>query len=268
MEEALQKKLRAIELGKRQRFGNVSVFPLFSEAKPPSRHLVLREAMDQGLITEYRGGLAHLAMFPGNGRVQPGTAAYRGIRDVRTIEEQLYTMPFPLSYWVVPGKVCAGEYPGHTDVVAMEGKLTGLVDCGIRHVVNLMEPAEPDHDGRPFADYREMLQALGMRAGESITVSLFPIRDESVPTHGLMKSILDDIDQSLFRDRPVYVHCWGGEGRTGTVVGCFLARHGIAEGMHALAMIAQLRESSPKAHEPSPETAEQKRMVLSWKEGE
>lgn len=116
---------------------------------------------------------------------------------MRTIGEDLYTKPFPRSYWVVPGKVCAGAYPGDPDEKAMEGKLKGLIDCGIRHVVNLMEPTELDHDGRPFEDYREMLKVLGMRTGARMTVSSFPIRDVSVPSRGLMKSILDDIDHSL-----------------------------------------------------------------------
>ena len=32
-------------------------------------------------------------------------------------------------------------------------KLQGLLDCGIRCVINLMEPDERDHDGLPFLDY-------------------------------------------------------------------------------------------------------------------
>ena len=36
---------------------------------------------------------------------------------------------------------------------------------------------------------------------------------------------------------PVYVHCWGGIGRTGTVVGCWLVRHGMT-GDEALAEFA------------------------------
>jgi protein-tyrosine phosphatase len=36
----------------------------------------------------------------------------------------------------------------------------------------------------------------------------------------LMTTILDAIDESMTAGKPVYVHCWGGMGRTGTVIGC------------------------------------------------
>ena len=39
--------------------------------------------------------------------------------------------------------------------------------------------------------------------------------------------ILDAIDKALEDGKNVYVHCWGGIGRTGTVVGCWLVRHGM-----------------------------------------
>ncbi len=177
-------------------------------------------------------------------------------------------IPFPRSYWVIPGKVCAGAYPGDPDEEAMEAKLKGLIDCGIRHIVNLMEPAELDHKGRPFTDYVDRLKSLGNRRGARMTSCRFSIRDVSVPSRKQMREILDEIDESLYEDRPVFIHCWGGKGRTGTVVGCFLARHGIAYGKHALAMISQLRSSDPISHEPSPETSGQREMVISWRVGE
>lgn len=187
---------------------------------------------------------------------------------MRIIEEDLYTKPFPRSYWVVPGKVCAGAYPGDPDEKVMESKLKGLIDCGIRHVINLMETTELDHEGRLFVDYIDMLMTLGNRRGAKMTSYRSPIRDVSIPSREQMKSILDEIDDSLSKDRPVFIHCWGGKVRTGTVVGCFLARHRIAEGKHALAMISQLRKSDPRYHEQSPETYEQREMVISWKEDE
>lgn len=184
------------------------------------------------------------------------------------MEEERIGTPFSRSYWVVRGKVCAGAYPGDPDEEAMEEKLKGLIHCGIRHVVNLMEPDELDHEGRPFADYADRLKSLGNRRGARMTCRRFAIRDVSVPSRKQMKEILDEIDKSLHEDRPVFIHCWGGKGRTGTVVGCFLVRHGIADGKHALAMISQLRTGDPKSHEPSPETSEQREMVITWRAGE
>jgi protein-tyrosine phosphatase len=34
-----------------------------------------------------------------------------------------------------------------------------------------------------------------------------------------MVRILNQIDMCIKYDKPVYVHCWGGKGRTGTVIG-------------------------------------------------
>src|SRR3712207_6971239 len=41
-----------------------------------------------------------------------------------------------------------------------------------------------------------------------------------------------------------YVHCWGGIGRTGTVVGCYLVEHGM-DGEQAIAAIAEWRAGTP-----------------------
>ena len=40
-----------------------------------------------------------------------------------------------------------------------------------------------------------------------------------------MLAVLDAIDIALCEGHGVYIHCWGGVGRTGTVVGCWLKRH-------------------------------------------
>ena len=60
----------------------------------------------------------------------------------------------------------------------------------------------------------------------------------------------------------------GGIGRTGTVVGCYLARHGYASGQKVLELIKSLRKYTEDHTQPSPETWEQIDMVLSWVEKE
>ena len=82
-----------------------------------------------------------------------------------------------------------------------------------------------------------------------------------------MMSILDAIDNALSRGGTVYVHCWGGVGRTGTVIGCWLVRHGLS-GEEALEQIAEWWKGVEKSHRApsSPETSGQRGYVMEWKE--
>ena len=73
-----------------------------------------------------------------------------------------------------------------------------------------------------------------------------------------MTTILDALDSALAAGHTVYLHCHGGRGRTGTVVGCWLVRHGLT-GEQALDRIADLR-----GDDESPETDEQRAFVLNW----
>ena len=93
-----------------------------------------------------------------------------------------------------------------------------------------------------------------------------PIVDMGTTTVPHMSRILDEIDTALADDRTVYVHCWGGRGRTGTVVGCWLMRHGL-DGGDAIRHIAELRRDVEDARMPSPETSAQRAMVTGWKRG-
>jgi protein-tyrosine phosphatase len=81
-----------------------------------------------------------------------------------------------------------------------------------------------------------------------------------------MVRILDDVDEAIARGQTAYVHCWGGIGRTGTVVGCWLMRHGLAGG-DPIARIAELRRDVSDARVPSPQTSAQRAMVRAWKRG-
>jgi len=78
-------------------------------------------------------------------------------------------------------------------------------------------------------------------------------------------SILDAIDSHISQGRTVYVHCWGGVGRTGLIVGCWLTRNG-GDGKSALLRLRELWQECPKSvSRISPETREQERYILDWK---
>lgn len=176
--------------------------------------------------------------------------------------------PFSQSYWVAPGKLLAGCYPGAPHDGEMTEKLRNLVALNVSTVVNLMEPDEVDHFGRPFISYDTELKALAAEKGRDMVIIRLPIRDLGIPDKGHMRRILDAIDRSVDQGGVVYLHCWGGRGRTGTVVGCYLIRHGLVDKENVLSMITRLRSKGRNVTGSSPETSDQRAMVLSWeKEG-
>jgi hypothetical protein len=177
-------------------------------------------------------------------------------------------VPFARSYWVVPGLLLAGYYPGSLNADEASAQIQGLLNAGIRRVVNLMEVEESNHGDEPFVPYEPVLTMLAAEEGVAAKMERFPIRDQCATTHEHMTEILNCIDSAIETGLPVYVHCWGGKGRTGMVVGCYLARHGIASGAAALETVRDLRKRDPKAHEPSPETSEQRALVTGWCAGE
>lgn len=175
-----------------------------------------------------------------------------------------FPIPFSRSYWVEPGKFLAGAYPGSPNINEAKEKIAGLARCGIRRIINLMEPDETDRQGKPFAPYDRIFRELGAEKAMDVVMVRRPIRDLDVPSLEKMAAIVGEIDRFLGEGLPVYVHCWGGRGRTGTVVGCWLINQGL-EGQEALDRIRWLRRNEETAHKDSPETRKQISMVLNWR---
>jgi len=136
---------------------------------------------------------------------------------------------FPGSYWVVPDQFLAGEYPGEVEPEMTAGRLRGLIARGIRTFVDLTDEDEVNEDAKVIPPYRSILRQVSGEESAQTTYANIPVEDRGIPSPWTLRCVLDVIDRSIADENPVYVHCWAGRGRTGTVVGCYLKRHGMAE---------------------------------------
>ncbi len=168
--------------------------------------------------------------------------------------------PIPESYWVIPDRFLAGEYPGNNVAETARRRVDSFLEAGFNAFFDLTHPRE-------LVPYESILNEEAHIYKTRAVYTRFPIRDGGIPSAETMKMILDRIDSTLNNGSKIYVHCWGGVGRTGTVVGCYLVRHGLT-GPQALDQIAEWWQRVPKRlfHPRSPETNEQLEWILNWKE--
>jgi len=163
------------------------------------------------------------------------------------------------AYWVEESRLMAGPYPGKpTEAKAVE-TLEELAKAGVTHFVDLTFPKGVDTDH--LEPYEHLLERLPPETRPGY--SRHSIKDLNVPSQKLMEEILSDIGRLISAGEVPYVHCWGGVGRTGTVVACYLINSGMTPN-EALDFLVSQREGLERGHRPSPETSSQERFVRNW----
>ncbi|KAI5117678.1 hypothetical protein M0805_008457 [Coniferiporia weirii] len=173
--------------------------------------------------------------------------------------------PIPNSYWATPFLV-ACEYPWAPST--SRPKLDALLAAGVRTFIDLTESGE-------LLSYQQLLplraQSCGLSPAETHTLEYFrfPIPDRQCPSSPeLLARILSVLRACERRSRVAAVHCRGGIGRTGTVVGCWLVESGRArDGAEALGMIAKEWKTVEKCGRfpCSPETGPQFEFVRNFR---
>lgn len=160
--------------------------------------------------------------------------------------------PIKNCYWVVPGKLLAGEYPRNIDKESSQEKINSLLNS---HIAIFIDLTDEDDGLKPYSDL----------LSDSVSYYRFPIQDVSIPeSTNATIAILDAIDHHIAKGQVVYVHCWGGVGRTGLIIGCWIARHGLG-GKLALMRLRELWRRCPKSRfKKSPETSAQEQYILNW----
>ncbi|GAA4074344.1 hypothetical protein GCM10022389_19860 [Flavobacterium cheonanense] len=173
-------------------------------------------------------------------------------------------IPYERSYWVLTNKLLAGEIPSSKTESRKIDKINNLLDCNIDVIINLMEVVEKNFSDEVLEDYSITLYKEAAKKNKKIEMLRFAIKDLNIPSETFMVEILNKIDEQIALGKRVYVHCWGGVGRTGTVIGCYLIRNGFAEPEKVIDTINYLKRTTNIAHRSSPETVEQCQFVLNW----
>lgn len=141
----------------------------------------------------------------------------------------------------------AGEYPGDRNEDAARAKLSQFRRFGITHFIDLTEDGE-------LKPYKHLLDT-------EVKHQRFPIIDQYIPkSRESVRHLLDNILKVHNEDpnAKFYIHCWGGVGRTGTIVGCFLGYCQHLDYDKAIAELKRLFEDCPKsASRISPENSDQ-----------
>jgi protein-tyrosine phosphatase len=167
--------------------------------------------------------------------------------------------PHENTYWVNE-HFLAGEYPGNWDDERAAERIRAYLAAGVTYFIDLTSETDGLRPYQPILDIESEGKVIYQR---------LPIQDLGVPEVDFMVKILDCIDGAIADGHTVYAHCWGGIGRTGTVVGCYLARHG-TNGSIALRQLAEMFATMEKAQLVfrSPETDEQIQFIRDWPVGQ
>lgn len=147
--------------------------------------------------------------------------------------EQVTALGLPiLNYYKVEDSIYAGEYPFAVNQMLGIKKLDVLKQIGVTTIIDLTECGE-------LFDYSNTLC--------NINHYRFPIKDRNIP-NSLDKcyNLMSYIDNAKSENGTIYIHCWGGVGRTGTIVACWLVYNGQAA-KEALAHLNELWKSCPKS---------------------
>jgi hypothetical protein len=200
------------------------------------------------------------------------------------VSKARYEGPTDESNWVIPGILMAGAYPAAQEDNVHFSIIESILSLGITTFVCLQ--AEYEHDPNiPEFQWRQgyklrtyifdalhMLKAaeknplkrVGLMCPPSrLDFRHVPIVDCSTTNDSIVLELAQDIIRRLRSGENIYVHCWGGHGRAGTVISIVLGLMYELTPEEALRRCQQFHDTRrAPLGVPSPQTASQRNQVI------
>ena len=153
----------------------------------------------------------------------------------------------------------AGEQPGANFRGDCIVRIDALLDAGVRQFIDLAA----EHEGP--GSYVPILFERAAARRVRVAHRRHAMPDFGVPSAASMRATLDVIYRAIGAGETLYLHCWGGVGRTGTVVGCLLREQGFdfAAALDVTARKWRVMEKRSR-HPNSPETPKQIAFIERW----
>jgi len=185
--------------------------------------------------------------------------------------------PTPWSNFVIQGRVLVGAYPATINDSETRDILLKLLKLGINTFVclqaefNLGVSEFSWRSGKTLRPYIKDAQKLLMEAKRArqsdsnefndlldikqskLDLLHLPIVDGSVTSDSAISNLADDCCQRILNGERLYIHCWGGHGRSGTLVAIILSRlYGLSglDSLHYTQQMHDVRISSQNTGSP------------------
>jgi hypothetical protein len=208
-----------------------------------ARYHADRQISRMYLVSQRDGRLKRFALSP---RTSPG---YED-RDDSVCE----------SYWVLPNRLLAGEFPGsgeEYDKDRVPARLQSLVDAGVTCFIDLSYESR-SREG----SYGSILQNMAAEQNRDIQYLRFPTPVRRLPQIKKIRNVLRELDRSITAGRVVYIHDYFGY-TTETVLGCYLVQQGLS-GPEAIRELECVRLGVRDGWRRSPAKESARRLVRRW----